>query len=119
MACPYRQRTRYEGRQEYHSGQGYTPWENIGEDLYPLQENTVIKCNFCVEKLDDGLAKGLTPGVDREATPACVIACPTMARVFGDLDKADGDAARLIREKKGEQLHSDFGTDPSVYYLDY
>ena len=119
MACPYRQRTRLEEREEYHPGQGYTPYEQMADDSYPLEEKTAIKCNFCVEKLDEGLANGLTPGVDREATPACVIACPAHARVFGDLDDAMCEASHLIREKKGEQLHPDFGTDPSVYYLDY
>lgn len=119
MACPYKQRTKFEERKEYYPGQGYTPWEEIGEQLYPLEEGTAVKCNFCVERIDEGIAKGLTPGVDRDASPACVIACPTKARVFGNLDQADSEAARLIREKKGEQLHSDFGTDPSVYYLTY
>ena len=95
------------------------PVEQVAEDLYPLQEKTAIKCNLCVEKIDYGLENGLVPGVDREATPACCIACPAHARVFGDLDDAMCQASHLIRERKGEQLHPDFGTDPSVYYLDY
>jgi len=119
MACPYKQRTRYDERKESYPGQGYTPFELMAEELYPLQEKTAVKCNFCVEKIDEGLSRGLIPGIDRDATPACVIACPTNARTFGDLDDPTCDAARLIREKKGEQLHPDFGTDPSVYYLDY
>jgi len=119
VACPYRQRTRFEERKEYHPGQGYTPFELMADQLYPLEEKTAIKCNLSVERLDEGLAKGLTPGVDRDSTPSCVIACPAKARIFGDLDDPRSEAARLIREKKGEQLHPDFGTDPSVYYLDY
>jgi Fe-S-cluster-containing dehydrogenase component len=70
-----------------------------------------------MERIDAGLAKGLTPGQDREATPVCVNACPAKARTFGDLDDADSKIRRLIRERNGEQLHSDFQTDPSVYYL--
>lgn len=119
VACPYRQRTRFEERKESHPGQGYTPFELMADQLYPLDEKTAVKCNFCVERLDEGLAKGLTPGVDEDSTPACVIACPAKARIFGDLDDPRSEVARLIREKKGEQLHPDFGTDPSVYYLDY
>jgi phenylacetyl-CoA:acceptor oxidoreductase subunit 1 len=76
-----------------------------------------VKCNFCVERIDEGAAKGLKPGVDREATPACVITCPTKARYFGDLDDPDSDISHLKREKRGFQLHSDYGTEPSIYYI--
>ena len=37
------------------------------------------------------MAQGLTPGVDRAATPACVNACPVGARVFGDAHDPDSD----------------------------
>ena len=115
MACPYKQRTRYEKRGEYFPGQGHTPYEQMAGSLYPLKEKTAVKCNFCVERIDTGLANGLTPGIEREATPSCVNACPTKARVFGDLDAPESNVTRLIREKKGEQLRPDFGTNPSVY----
>ena len=77
-----------------------------------------MKCNFCTERIEGGLEKGLTPGVDDEATPACVIACPVGARIFGDLDDSDSEISRLIMEKNGKQLHPEFGTEPSVYYID-
>jgi phenylacetyl-CoA:acceptor oxidoreductase subunit 1 len=77
----------------------------------------VIKCNFCAERVDQGIKKGLKPGVDREATPACVIACPCSARYFGDLDDPESEVSKLIREKKAVQLHPRHGTDPSVYYI--
>jgi Fe-S-cluster-containing dehydrogenase component len=118
IACPYQQRTYYaDGSKEYFPGQGLTEYEIIGKQLYPLQPGTVVKCNFCRERVDAGLEKGLKPGVDREATPACVITCPAKARTFGDLDDPTSEVSRLIRERKGFQLHPEFGTDPSVYYL--
>ena len=89
----------------------------IGQELYPLQTGTVVKCNFCVERIDEGIKKGLKPGVDREATPACVITCPPKARYFGDLDDPDSEVSMLIKEKRGFQLHPEYGTDPSVYYV--
>ncbi len=46
----------------------------------------VEKCAFCYQRLDRGTASGLEPGVDADATPACVVACPTGARIFGDLN---------------------------------
>ena len=33
------------------------------------------KCTFCVDRIDAGIAKGLTPGQDPDATPACVNSC--------------------------------------------
>ena len=77
----------------------------------------MVKCNFCVERIDTGLERGLKPGTDREASPACVIACPAKARYFGDLDDPTCEVSRLIGEKKAFQLHPEFGTNPSVYYI--
>jgi Fe-S-cluster-containing dehydrogenase component len=118
IACPYQQRTFYsDGDKGYFPGQGLTELEVIGRELYPFQPGTVVKCNFCEEKIDEGIRKGLKPGVDREATPACVNNCPTKARYFGDLDDTKSKVSVLIRQRKGFQLHPEFGTDPSVYYI--
>lgn len=119
ISCPYQQRTFNDGSErEYFPGQGLTKLEIIGKDLYPLEKGTVVKCNFCAERLDKGIEKGLEPGVDREATPACVITCPSKARTFGDLDDPRSKVSALIRQRKGYQLRPERGTDPSVYYID-
>ncbi|MBW2066962.1 MAG: 4Fe-4S dicluster domain-containing protein [Deltaproteobacteria bacterium] len=118
VACPYQQRTYLPKKQkEYFPGQGLTPYEEIGKNLNPLEPGTVVKCNFCSEILEEALVKGLTPGEDREATPACVNACPVHARHFGDLDDTSGRLQTLIRDKKAVPLHPENGTKPSVYYI--
>ena len=118
IACPYQQRTFYaNGEKEYFPGQGFTEYEVIGRELYPLEAGTVMKCHFCAGRIDAGIKQGLKPGTDREATPACVIACPTEARVFGDLDDPNSEVSRVIREENGFQLHPEYGTSPSVYYV--
>jgi len=119
VACPYQARGFYEDtRKEYFPGQGLTDFEKMGRILYPHQAGVVQKCNFCLERIDAGREKGLTPGVDREATPACVIACPTKAMYFGDLADPYSALSRLIKEKKGKPFHPEYDTDPSIYYLD-
>ena len=118
VACPYQIRVYYSGEtEEYFPGQGLTESEKMGHVLYPHQKNVVEKCNFCMERIDAGLATGLKPGIDRDATPACVIACPTSAMHFGDLDDPYSPITTLLKEKKGRQFHPEYGTDPSVYYV--
>ncbi len=117
MACPYQVRIFNEKRGEYFPGQGLTPYEHMRERMHPLQLNTVSKCNFCMERIDEGLSNGLRPGIDREATPTCVNACPSSARIFGDLDDPSSEASTALRVGKGYQLKPEAGTDPCVYYV--
>jgi Fe-S-cluster-containing dehydrogenase component len=64
-----------------------------------------------------GLALGLTPGVDQAATPACVVACPTGARLFGDLNDSESPVSRALDENPSFRLREALGTEPRVYYL--
>ena len=119
VACPYQMRSMYEdGNAQYFPGQELTEHEKVGKDLYPHQPGVVQKCVFCKERIDSGMALGLTPGVDREATPACVINCPTKAIHFGDLDDPNSEIDRVIKEKHGHPFHPEFDTDPSIFYID-
>jgi Fe-S-cluster-containing dehydrogenase component len=115
MACPYGARYFSEDNWEYFPGQGLTPYEEQGYPQY--QTGVVSKCTFCQERIDEGLRKGLKPGCDREATPACVINCMCQARYFGDLDDPESEVSQLIRARRGFTLRPELGTEPSVYYL--
>lgn len=116
IACPYQARTYYAKREAYYTGQGFTAFEELGNQLHPYQLGTVVKCNFCMDRIDAGMVRGLKPGIDREATPACVITCPAKARYFGDLDNPSSEISKLIRKWNASPFRSDFGTNPSVYY---
>lgn len=120
VACPYQNRTFLSKDKDpgYFPGYSLTGFEKKGKKLYPHQAGTTEKCNFCMERIDAGLAKGLKPGIDREATPACVNTCQAGALTFGDLDDPESEVSKLIREKDGFQLHPEYGTDPSIYYID-
>ncbi len=77
----------------------------------------VEKCSFCYQRIDRGLAMGLVPGVDDEATPACVVACPVRARIFGDLNDEESEIYKILSETPSYRLREDLGTMPRVYYL--
>ena len=120
VACPYQNRTFLSKDKDpgYFPGYSRTNFEKKGMKLYPHQVGTTEKCNFCMERIDGGLSEGLKPGIDRDATPACVNICQARALTFGDLDDPNDSVSKLIGEHNGFQLHPEYGTDPSVYYID-
>jgi phenylacetyl-CoA:acceptor oxidoreductase subunit 1 len=120
IACPYQNRTFLSKDKDcgWFPGKELTDFEKAGKRQYPHQIGTTEKCNFCMERIDAGLAKGLKPGIDRDATPACVNMCPARALTFGDLDDPNSEVSKLIRDIRGFQLHPEFETDPSVYYIE-
>jgi Fe-S-cluster-containing dehydrogenase component len=77
----------------------------------------VEKCTFCSQRIDGAKERGLTPGVDRAATPACCVICPTEARRFGDLRDPDSPASRALDGRQSVVLRSELGTHPRVFYL--
>ncbi|HXE91694.1 MAG TPA: 4Fe-4S dicluster domain-containing protein [Terriglobales bacterium] len=106
VACPYMNRHYIERGLLAHgySGDGVSPLEAV--KFTQFEEGTMTKCTFCAHRVDQGLE------------PACVVTCPTEARIFGDLDQKDGRLRRLIRERNGWTLLPEAETKPSVYYLD-
>jgi phenylacetyl-CoA:acceptor oxidoreductase subunit 1 len=120
IACPYQNRTFLSRDKDtgYFPGYERTRFEKAGRKIYPHTVGTTEKCDFCMERIDAGLAKGLVPGKDREATPACVNTCQARALTFGDLDDPESEISKLIKEKNAFQLHPEYGTDPAVYYID-
>jgi Fe-S-cluster-containing dehydrogenase component len=77
----------------------------------------VEKCSFCYQRIDRGLAIGQTPGVDEDATPACVVACPVGARLFGDINDPESNVSKVLKGRTSYRLREDLGTSPRVYYL--
>jgi hypothetical protein len=46
-----------------------------------------------------------------------VLACPTSARLFGDIHDPESVVSRAIRERGGYQLMPEWGTRPANHYL--
>jgi Fe-S-cluster-containing dehydrogenase component len=114
VACPYdARRFNWQARTDANP---YIPTWGIAE--VPRRPRGVVeKCTFCIHRIDARLEKGLEPGVDREATPACVNICPVGARAFGNLKDANSPVAKLIAENTTFVLSEQLGTEPSVFYI--
>lgn len=65
----------------------------------------VEKCLFCSHRVRQG------------ELPYCVEACPSQARVFGDLDDPASEVSGLLREHDAAVLKPEAGTRPNVFYI--
>ena len=79
--------------------------EDINLDFPTRSKGVVEKCNFCVERLAQGLA------------PACVQACPEKALKFGDYNDPRSEIRRILQSQHIIQRQPELGTKPSVYYV--
>ena len=113
VACPYQARHKTM-RAAFAYGKAM---ENETKRRDDRRLAVATKCTFCVDRIDDGLARGLRPGVDHEATPACVNACITQTLQFGDLDDPKSNVSQLVAENQHFRMHEELGTGPGFYYL--
>ena len=114
VACPYGARA---FNWEHFEGENPAVPE-WGKPEVPRRPRGVVeKCSFCFHRIDRGLALGWKPGVAPEATPACVVACPVGARIFGDLNDHESEVNHLLATNPHIRLREDMGTFPHVYYL--
>jgi Fe-S-cluster-containing dehydrogenase component len=82
-----------------------------GAREFSHQRGVMQKCTLCVDRIYN---ETLDP-VDRQ--PACVMACPTRARHFGDLGDADSAVSKLVAERDGYALMPELGYQPVNRYL--
>jgi Fe-S-cluster-containing dehydrogenase component len=71
----------------------------------------MTKCTLCVDRIYDELL----PPQDRK--PACVKACPTGARLFGDVKDPTRRCRRRSANAGGYQLMPEWETQPANQYL--
>lgn len=113
VACPYQARYKTD-RASFAYGSA-SEHEQARFDEGRL--GVATKCTFCVDRIDAGLARGLKPGVDPEATPACVNSCITKTYAFGDLDDPHSNVSELLAENHWFRMHEELGTNPNLYYI--
>jgi phenylacetyl-CoA:acceptor oxidoreductase subunit 1 len=114
VACPYQARFKVDAPGVAY-GRAIMQHEIKREE--PARIGVAQKCTFCSDRIDFGLANGLTPGADPRATPACVNACIADALHFGDAEDPNSNVSRLLREQKHFRMHEQLRTEPGFYYL--
>jgi molybdopterin-containing oxidoreductase family iron-sulfur binding subunit len=102
-ACPYHAR-RF----------NWTAPEILGEDINPDQaylsnrvrpQGVMEKCTFCLHRTRKG------------RLPACLEACPTGARVFGNLLDPASEIRWVLENKRVFVLKEELGTRPRFFYF--
>ncbi len=101
-ACPYHaRRVNWEepeiSADEVNPNQGY-----LSNRIRP--QGVMEKCHFCLHRTREG------------RLPACLEACPTGARLFGDLNDPDSDINWVLKNKRVFILKEELGTQPSFFY---
>ena len=102
-ACPYDAR-------RFNWSDPVVPAEEMNPNQHylgnrPRKKGVVEKCTFCIQRSRDG------------KNPACVEACPTGARIFGNLLDPDSEIRWVLKNKKVFRLKEDLGTEPKFWYF--
>ena len=101
-ACPYWAR-------RFNWSEPEVPQDEINPNQHYLgnrmrKKGVMEKCTFCLQRSREG------------RQPACVEACPTGARVFGNLLDPNSEIRYVLTHKKVFRLKEDLGTDPKFWY---
>ncbi|MDO6820912.1 4Fe-4S dicluster domain-containing protein [Zobellia sp. 1_MG-2023] len=102
-ACPY------DGRR-FNWSKPEVPENEVNKNQHYLgnrmrKKGVMEKCTFCVQRTRKG------------KNPACVEACPTGARIFGNLLDPNSIIRWVLENKKVFRLKEDLGTEPKFWYF--
>ncbi len=102
-ACPYHAR-------RFNWTKPQIPANEINPDQSYLSnrirpQGVVEKCTYCLHRVREG------------RLPACLEACPTGARVFGNMLDPDSEIRWVLDNKRVFVLKEDLGTQPRFFYF--
>lgn len=102
-ACPYQAR-------HFNWAAPEIPADALNPDTHylgnrPRPRGVVEKCHFCVQRTRTG------------RQPACQEACPTGARVFGNLLDPNSEIRYVLEHKAVFRLKEELGTEPKFWYF--
>jgi Fe-S-cluster-containing dehydrogenase component len=102
-ACPYWAR-------RFNWAEPEVPAQEVNPNQHYLgnrarKQGVVEKCTFCIHRTRQG------------RLPACAEACPTGARVFGNLLDPDSEIRWVLANKRVFRLKEDLKTEPRFWYF--
>jgi len=102
-ACPYWAR-------HFNWSEPTIPPTSLNTDTHylgnrPRPKGVVEKCTFCIQRTRKG------------RQPACLEACPTGARIFGNLLDPASDIRYVLENKTVFRLKEELGTEPKFWYF--
>ncbi len=102
-ACPYWAR-------RFNWAEPAVPDDDVNPNQHYLgnrlrRKGCVEKCTFCIQRTRKG------------RMPACAEACPTGARIFGNLLDPDSEIRWVLENKSVFRLKEDLGTEPRFWYF--
>ena len=75
------------------------------------ERKVMTKCTLCVDRIyNESLP-------EEQRKPVCVLACPTSARLFGDVHDPESEVSQAVRERSGYALMPEWETQPANQYL--
>jgi molybdopterin-containing oxidoreductase family iron-sulfur binding subunit len=84
----------------------YNPDREEAKSGTGLRKRGIVeKCTLCDHRLNVG------------KLPYCVDACPTNARIFGDLNDPNSEVSQILGKFRAMRLKEEFGTEPKVFYV--
>ena len=102
-ACPYHAR-RFNWKKPSIAAAEINPDQSyLSNRIRP--QGVMEKCTFCLHRTREG------------RLPACLEACPTGARVFGNLADPDSELRWVLANKRVFILKEDLGTKPRFFYF--
>ena len=102
-ACPYWARRFNWSEPEVPAAQTNANQHYLGNRA--RKKGVMEKCTFCIQRSRQG------------QLPACAEACPTGARVFGNLLDPKSEIRYVLANKKVFRLKEELGTDPKFWYF--
>jgi len=102
-ACPYHARRFNWAKPQIPAGEINPDQSYLSNRIRP--QGVMEKCTFCLHRTRNG------------RLPACLEACPTGARVFGNLLDPDSEIRWILANKQVFRLKEELGTEPHFWYF--